>query len=271
MFNHPSGTGVRALEGHSKTVRSVAFSHDGTQLATGSSDTTIRIWNVSTWACESLLTGHSDWVRSVAFCPDGLRLATASDDKTIRIYEAFSGRHLHTFEGHGHFVYSIAFSHDGCQLVSGSADNEVKLWDMGSLTQKWLRCWNLSSMTHQRTLKGHSRSVSCVAFHPDPDYSIVASGSYDNTVRLWSSSSGDQYLELAHDASVWSICFSPDGSHLASATEEEIWIWNLFSRKAVLKLQGRENNHYSISFSPDGKFISSGSEKGTALVWQVAD
>jgi WD40 repeat protein len=269
LFTYPSETGVRRLEGHTDAVFSVAFSHDGTQLATGSSDMTARIWNVSTWACESVLTGHSDGVRSVAFCPDGLRLATASNDKTIRIYEVFSGRHLRTFDGIGSVNY-IAISLDGSQLVSGSADNDVNLWDMGFLTQKSLRLWNLSSMAHQRTLKGHSSNVHCVAFHPD--CSILASASSDNTVRLWSSSSGDQCLDLAHDTPVFSVCFSPDGSHLASETDLEIWIWNLLSRKTVLKLQGREKRPSSISFSPDSKFISSGSyDSNMALVWHVAD
>ena len=74
------------LTGHTGSVFSVAWSPDGTQLATASSDRTARIWNTQTGNTLHTLTGHTNWVNSVTWSPDGTQLATASNDKTARIW-----------------------------------------------------------------------------------------------------------------------------------------------------------------------------------------
>ncbi|MCA1708832.1 MAG: hypothetical protein LC808_38365, partial [Actinobacteria bacterium] len=75
------------LTGHTNTVRDVAFSPDGTLLATTSTDRTVRLWDVaSRQPFGQPLTGHTDWVRGVAFSPDGTLLATTSADKTVRLW-----------------------------------------------------------------------------------------------------------------------------------------------------------------------------------------
>jgi WD40 repeat protein len=81
-----SGQQVRTLSGHSGSVYSVAFSPDGRLLASGSDDTTIKLWEVATGREVRTLTGHTDWVRSVAFSPDGRLLASGSNDKTIKLW-----------------------------------------------------------------------------------------------------------------------------------------------------------------------------------------
>ncbi|MBL7782699.1 MAG: myosin kinase, partial [Saprospiraceae bacterium] len=75
------------LQGHTYSVLSVAFSPDGTRLATGSSDNTAKIWDLNTGKAALTLEGHTHYVRSVAFSPDGTRLATGSDDKTAKIWD----------------------------------------------------------------------------------------------------------------------------------------------------------------------------------------
>ncbi|MFM7249230.1 MAG: WD40 repeat domain-containing protein, partial [Planctomycetaceae bacterium] len=76
---------IHVIKGHDRAVQSVAFSPDGTRLATGSWDRTARLWDVATGKELAVLKGHEDWVWSVAFSPDGTRLATASDDGTARL------------------------------------------------------------------------------------------------------------------------------------------------------------------------------------------
>jgi WD40 repeat protein len=74
-------------EGHESSVVSAAFSPDGSRIVTASSDTTARIWDVTTGKEIAVLRGHEGSVVSAAFTPDGSRIVTASDDKTARIWE----------------------------------------------------------------------------------------------------------------------------------------------------------------------------------------
>ena len=77
---------AQILEGHSREVQSVAFSPDGSKLASGSVDKTVQVWNMMTGQAEQILEGHSGRIQSVAFSPDGSKLASGSYDKTVRVW-----------------------------------------------------------------------------------------------------------------------------------------------------------------------------------------
>jgi WD40 repeat protein len=111
---------------------SVAFSPDSKQLASASSDDTVRLWDSATGTALQTLEGHGDLVWSVAFSLDGKQLASASSDKTVRVWDVATGAALQTLEGHGDWVWSVAFSPDGKQLASASGDKTVRLWDVAT-------------------------------------------------------------------------------------------------------------------------------------------
>jgi WD40 repeat protein len=117
------------LSGRSGAVFSVAFSPDGTRLA--SADDDVRLWDVSTRKpIGQPLTGHIGGVLSVAFSPDGTVLASASYDGTVRLWDVSTRRPIgDPLTGHTDNVYKVAFSPDGTRLASASHDGTVRLWD----------------------------------------------------------------------------------------------------------------------------------------------
>ncbi|KAJ7143935.1 WD40-repeat-containing domain protein [Mycena epipterygia] len=119
----------RELTGHSNRVRCVAFAQDGTRLASGSDDKTIRVWNVSTGEKERTFSGHSAWVRSVIFSPNGSRIASGSDDGTIRIWNVSTGENQLKLTAPSDWMRSVAFSLDGL-YVSGTSQDTTRMWNL---------------------------------------------------------------------------------------------------------------------------------------------
>jgi WD40 repeat protein len=116
------------LTGHTGHVQSVAISPERQALVTGSSDKTIKIWNLFTSQEVYALTGHEDTVRCVAISPDGQTLVSGSSDKTIKVWNLATGKEARTLTGHTNGVVSLAISPDGQMLVSGSLDKTIKVW-----------------------------------------------------------------------------------------------------------------------------------------------
>ena len=162
------------LQGHTSLVWSVAFSSDGRHIVSGSSDKTIRLWDVQTGSqVGNPLQGHTSLVRSVAFSPDGRHIVSGSDGCTIRLWDAQTGGQVRTplLEGHTDSVNSVTFSPNGRHIVSGSSDKTIQLWNAQTGSQVG------------NPLQGHTGSVISVAISPDGRH--IVSGLNDCTIQLW--------------------------------------------------------------------------------------
>ena len=295
IANLSSGISLeKTLEGHSSSVNSVAYSPDGQTLASGSSDTTIKLWNVRTGNLLQTFTGHSNGVISVAYSPDGQTLASGSWDTTIKLWNVRTGNLLQTLTGHSNSVNSVAYSPDGQTLASGSLGT-IKLWDVktGKLLQtftghsEWvysvayspdgqtlasgslgtIKLWNVNTGNLLQTFTGHSDWVRSLAYSRNGQ--TLASESWDN-IKLWNVRTGNLLQTLiGHSSWVRSVAYSPDGRTLASGSGNSIKLWNVKTGNLPQTLTGHSNSVTSVAYSPDGRTLASGSGDNTIKIWRL--
>jgi WD40 repeat protein len=245
------------LVGHRDLVEGIAFSPDGTRLATASWDRTAKVWDASTGEALLTLRGHNNGVDAIAFNPDGTRLATASWDTTAKVWDASTGQELLTLSGHNDEVQVVAFSADGTRLATGSVDGTAKVWD--AATGEGLL-----------TLSGHNDEVYATAFSPDG--TRLATGSGDRTTKVWDASTGEALLTLSgHDDGVRDVAFNPDGTRLATGSiDGTAKVWDASTGEELLTLFGHTNTIFGVAFDFTGEYLATASADGTAKVWNVA-
>lgn len=249
---------LRTLRGHQDVVWGLAFTPDGTVIASASGDKTVRLWRVTDGALLREFE-HPDKVTSVAFSPDGTILASGAWDGKVRLWQVMDGRLLHELKHNDTAVLSVAFSPDGATLVSGAEDSRVHLW-------------RAADGTLLHIFQGHQGAVLSVAFAPDG--TILGSGSQDTTIRLWSVADERSLRILEGQAfDVKSVIFLPDDTILAAgAAENAVWLrqWQVSDGTLVHEWQYPTGLTTSMIFSVDGSILASG-DGNVVRMWQVLD
>jgi WD40 repeat protein len=238
------------LEWHKDTVWALAFSPDGTILASGSDDETIMLWDAVTGKLKTTFKKTGS-VHFLAFSGDGKTLAAASyslSEGDVTLRDVATGKVLSTLEGHTH-SNCLAFSPDGKTLAALSYDKTLKLWDLA---------------TGKDNIRptGHTNWVTALAFSPDSK--TLASGSMDLTVQLWNLGEKKVKTTLQENGPIGSLAFRQDGKTLmvgggamGSVKKTGVRAWDLVGGKIKKTFKGDFLSR-CMALSPNGKTLAIG-------------
>ena len=288
---------LQTLRGHGEPFFFLAYSPDGSRLATTGGDNLAKVWDADTG--EELLTlgGHEGETFGISFSPDGKRLATASYDGKVIVWDAQSGERLLTLIDDGAELTAVQFSPDGNLLAAnGAYDGHVRIWDAetGELLSSFLaheapmwfvtydaagerlatasvdgtaKVWDANTHEELLTLVGNDDVVSRVNFSPDGERLATSS----MKVRLWDAASGTEQMVLdGHHGFVLWAAFSPEGDRIAtSGVDGQVIVWDAISGEELFTLSGHAGLVLGVAFSPDGERLASASYDGSARIWDL--
>jgi WD40 repeat protein len=272
------------------TVRFVAFSPDGSLIATANFDNAIRIYDAKSRKLlaygHSNTGGHTGGVNSLSFSSDGSLLATGGLDKTARVWDVAEAVKRHradrgnqaivfaprvVFEGNGQAVYSVALSPNGKKLVTGSQDGSVRLWDVPDRKPgTTLRV----GINKAKKLSGHGITVECVAFSSDGRR--IASGSWDNTAKLYDDVGKDIATLKGHNRGIMAMAFSAEGSTLVTVSGDhaapvsgEVRMWDAADGKDRGLIGKHTDMALGVSIPKDGNRVVTTGRDRAIRIWDT--
>lgn len=245
---------IKAFSAHTDSVQALAFSADGTFLASGG------LGKAVVWETGFEIT--NDFVTALAFAPTGTVLAVA-DRQMVKLFDVAARKLVASWRAHSDIIYDVEFSRDGQRIVTAGGDRLIKVWDTAS--QKEIA-----------TLEGHTAQVLAVAFNTNATQ--VVSGGSDHALKVWDIATREKIITLGrHSAAITAVAWPDDGEMLFAATDAG----QVFTYKNLKAHSGEQSSASGDErklaeveeplwgLGTDGKWIVAGGQQGTVFAWSV--
>lgn len=273
LYEMPDFNMIQTLSISQNEIDNVTINKTGEWLAFGASKLgQLLVWE---WQSESYVIkqqGHFDSLNSIVYSPDGSKVVTAADDGKIKVWDAHSGFCIVTFTEHTSGVTALQFSKKGNVLFSASLDGSVRAWDLvryrnfrtftaakrvqfsslavdpsgevvcaGSLDDFDIHLWSVQTSQLLDRLQGHEGPVSSLSFGYEGG--LLASASWDKTVRIWSIFGRSTHVEpMQMSSDVLAIAMRPDSKQVAVSTlDGTITFWDVGAGKEEGQVDGKED------------------------------
>lgn len=288
--------------GHTSEIQYLVYSNSGKTLISGSTDTTIRVWDTATGEVLSTLVGLSDRTSKIAISADGTTIASSSfsDIGKIRMYNLETGEYDKTITTNNTIIYELLFLPDGSRIAAGDRNGDIHIWDMNSgeflkklsgeigyitsldasknglyllcgSSEEIIQVWAVEIEMLINTYNQNIDSIAKVTFSPDGrTFSSASIG--EGTIHFWDLENGNLLRTISgHTNYSRSVVFSPDGQFLATTVmaDDTVNVRNVDTGEIHLSLKGHTQRPYSLAYSQNGEILASGSYNGQIILWDM--
>ena len=248
------------------TGYTLAFSPDGSRLASIGEKQSAKIWDAANGRLLQTLTASTGNVFSLAFSPDGKRVVTSTAGGSATIWDVVTGQELLTVNVPDYYMIVAVFTPDGKRLVTGGDDGIARFWDLEITPGK-----ELFSITFDYQIG----PPDAFAFSPDGKYLAVGTGTIGKVWKLEELQANPAarplFILFGHQNNINSLAFTPDGSRLVTGSADSTAkIWDASTGQELFTLAGGMGNINSMAISPDGIHPLTAHSDGKVKIWDIS-